>query len=104
MASSAPNGSSIRRRPASWASARARAARWRIPPESSWGRLAPKPPRWTRSSRSAATDRRSTLRDASQPQRELDVCGHRQPGEQRRVLEEHGGGRAPGRALGARAR
>ena len=43
MASRAPNGSSISSSPASWASARASAARWRIPPESSWGRFGPKP-------------------------------------------------------------
>ena len=47
MASRAPKGSSISRMSASWAKARAIATRWRMPPDSSWGRLSPKPSRWT---------------------------------------------------------
>ena len=39
IASSAPNGSSMSSTSASWASARARATRWRMPPDSSCGRL-----------------------------------------------------------------
>ena len=42
MASSAPNGSSIRSTSASWASARASATRWRMPPDSSCGRFSAK--------------------------------------------------------------
>ena len=94
MASSAPNGSSISSSPASWARARARAARWRIPPDSSWGRLGPKPARWTRSSRSAATAPPFGLAHAAEPERQLDVGGHGEPREERRVLEEHGRGGA----------
>ncbi len=69
MASSAPKGSSISSSPASCASARASAARWRIPPESSCGRFGPKPPRWTRSSRSAATAAPFAATDAFQAER-----------------------------------
>ena len=43
IASSAPKGSSISSTSASWASARARATRWRMPPESWWGCLSMKP-------------------------------------------------------------
>ncbi len=39
IASSAPNGSSIKSTSASWASARASATRWRMPPDSSCGTL-----------------------------------------------------------------
>ena len=42
MASSAPKGSSISSTSASWASARASATRWRMPPDSSCGRLSAK--------------------------------------------------------------
>ena len=59
IASSAPNGSSMSRTSASWARARAIATRWRMPPESSCGRLSANPPRCTRSSRSSAFARRS---------------------------------------------
>ena len=65
MASRAPKGSSISRMSASWAKARAMATRWRMPPDSSWGRLSPKPSRCTvRSSWSAssARSRRGTPR------------------------------------------
>ena len=47
IASSAPNGSSIRTRSASWARTRASATRWRIPPDSSCGRCSSRPSRCT---------------------------------------------------------
>ena len=61
MASRAPKGSSMRRMSASWAKARAMATRWRMPPESSCGRLSPKPWRWTVWRRCSASLRRSFL-------------------------------------------
>src|SRR5215469_14268261 len=59
IASRAPNGSSISSTSASWASARASATRWRMPPDSSCGRLPPKPPSRTVSSSSRASRFRS---------------------------------------------
>src|SRR6266498_5100323 len=53
IASSAPNGSSINRMSASCARARASATRWRMPPDSSCGRLWPKPLSRTTSSSSS---------------------------------------------------
>ena len=53
MASSAPNGSSMRSTSASCASARASATRWRMPPESSCGRFFANSLRLTSSSSSA---------------------------------------------------
>ena len=88
---------------ASWARARASATRWRIPPDSSWGRLSAKAPRWTISSSSATRRRRSALGDLAQPEGQLDVAGHGQPGKQGGVLE-HQGGVAAGHAHGARRR
>ena len=61
IASSAPNGSSISSTSASWARARARATRCRIPPDSSCGRLPANAPSWTRSSSSATRCWRSAL-------------------------------------------
>src|SRR5699024_8969182 len=61
MASSAPKGSSMSRTSASWARARARATRCRMPPESSWGRLRSKPVRRTRSRSSITRRLRSAL-------------------------------------------
>ena len=58
IASSAPNGSSISSTSASWASARARATRCRMPPDSSCGRLSANAVSWTRSSSSATRSRR----------------------------------------------
>jgi hypothetical protein len=54
MASSAPNGSSISRILGSCSRARAIAARWRMPPESSPGSLASKPIKPTRANSSLA--------------------------------------------------
>ena len=64
MASRAPNGSSISRIRRSWARARARATRWRMPPESSWGRLVAKPSRRTSSSSSLGPGLAGGLADA----------------------------------------
>ena len=87
MASRAPNGSSMSSTSASWARARARATRWRMPPESSWGR-------W--SAEAAEVDELEQLVGpapalglarrpaAAGPARR---CLRRQPGEQRRLLE-----------------
>ena len=61
MASRAPNGSSMSRIEAFWAMARARATRWRMPPDSSWGRLPPKPLSRTMRSSSLARSSRSAL-------------------------------------------
>ena len=49
IASSAPKGSSMSRTSASCASERARATRWRMPPDSSWGSLEANAVRFTRS-------------------------------------------------------
>ena len=59
--SSAANGSSIRIRRGSCASPRAMATRWRMPPDSSWGRRSPNPSRRTVRSRSATRFDRSPL-------------------------------------------
>ena len=59
MASSAPKGSSMSRMSAPCASARARATRCRIPPDSSCGRRSPKPSRRTVDSNASARSRRS---------------------------------------------
>ena len=61
MASRAPNGSSISSTSASWAKARASATRWRMPPDSSWGRRPANGARRTVSSRAATRSRRSAL-------------------------------------------
>ncbi|CAM5430827.1 hypothetical protein SHIRM173S_00710 [Streptomyces hirsutus] len=61
MASSAANGSSISSSLLSWASARASATRWRIPPDSSCTRLPWAPPSRTSSSSSSARPRRSAF-------------------------------------------
>ena len=95
MASRAPKGSSMSRTSASWAKARAMATRWRMPPDSSKGRLVAKPSRCTERSSASARSRRSLAADAPQPQRQLDVGAHGEPREQRRLLE-HEGDAAPG--------
>ena len=90
MASSAPNGSSISSTSASWASARASATRWRMPPDSSCGRLSAKPPRCTDLEQlggpppALAPAGRRRARSASSTLR-----ARGQPGEQRRLLEHH---------------
>ena len=61
IASRAPNGSSISSRSASWAKARASAARWRMPPDSWWGRLRANPSRCTVESSAADRSLRSDL-------------------------------------------
>ncbi|CAM5554386.1 hypothetical protein STENM327S_04587 [Streptomyces tendae] len=61
MASSAANGSSISSSLLSWASARASATRWRMPPDSSCTRLPYAPFRRTSSSSSSALSRRSAF-------------------------------------------
>ena len=77
MASRAPNGSSISRTSASWANARARATRWRMPPDSSWGRLSAKSLEvHGRSSSSHARAGRSRLGTPAQLEGERDVLGH----------------------------
>ena len=60
IASSAPNGSSISSTFVRWASDRARATRWRIPPESSCGRLRSNSSRCT----DASSSRTRSLRSA----------------------------------------
>ena len=62
MASREPKGSSISSTSASWARARARATRCRMPPESSWGRLVPNSSRCTISRSEATRGRRSARR------------------------------------------
>ena len=80
---------------ASWASARARATRWRMPPDSSCGRLSPKPSRWTLSSSSATRPRRSALGDACAAcSASSTFSRHGQPREQRRLLEHERGAAA----------
>ena len=61
IASSAPNGSSIKRMSASWANARARAPRWRMPPDSWCGRLSPNPSRCTADTNWSTRARRSAF-------------------------------------------
>ena len=90
IASSAANGSSISRIWRSWASARARATRWRMPPDSSCGRFPPARP-GARASRSSSACRGARLADAAQLQRQLDVLPRGQPGKERGVLEHEGG-------------
>ena len=87
IASRAPNGSSISRTSASWASARASAPRWRMPPDSWCGRFLAKPPRCTVSISSRRPLPALGLADAGQPHRQLDVGLHGEPREQRRLLE-----------------
>ena len=61
IASSAAKGSSMSTISASWASTRASAPRWRIPPDSSWGRRLPRPPRCTIARSSSTRSARSLL-------------------------------------------
>ena len=103
IASSAPNGSSMRRTSASCASARARATRWRMPPDSSCGSLSPKLLRFTRSSSWSAFSVALGARELADLQRELDVAARGEPREQRRLLEHQRGAGVAG-VDGARAR
>ena len=57
----------------SWARQRASATRWRMPPDSSCGRLLATSPRRTTSSSSATCCAALVRADAAQPQRQLDV-------------------------------
>ena len=57
ISSSAPKGSSISNRRGSVTSARAIATRWRIPPDSSWGSAASRPPSPTSRSRASGVRR-----------------------------------------------
>ena len=70
-------------------SARASATRWRIPPDSSCGRLSANPSRCTVAEQLRGAAARSALRDAGEPHGELDVLGDGEPREQRRLLEHH---------------
>ena len=87
IASSAPNGSSISRMSASWANARASAPRWRMPPDSWWGRFLAKPSRCTAVEQLLDPRPALGLRHAGEPHRQLDVGRHGEPREQRRLLE-----------------
>ena len=89
MASSAPNGSSISSTLGSSARARAIATRWRMPPESSFGRLWPASPRPTRASMACAAlaqlgPRQRLVADAEQ---QGGVVARGLPGQQIGVLE-----------------
>ena len=88
--SSAPNGSSISRMPVSRLSARASAARWRMPPESCAGivlREVLEPDSFERTLRARlALGPRHPLEHHA----EIDVLDHRVPGKQRVLLEHEG--------------
>ena len=88
IASSAPNGSSMSRTSAPCASARARATRCRIPPDSSCGRRSPNPSRRTVDSSASARLASLASRHACEAHRELHVLACGQPREERRLLEE----------------
>ena len=94
IASSAPNGSSISSTSASWASARARATRCRMPPDSSCGRLSPKPPSRTAPAARRSRRRRSARGTPLARSASSTLRPRRQPREQRGLLEHQ---RRPGR-------
>ena len=80
-ASSEANGSSSSTTSGSVARARARATRWRSPPDSSWG--------YERDPVGEADQLQALLDPALAGLAEPDVVGHGQVGEQRAVLEHH---------------
>ena len=91
LASSAPNGSSSSNTFGSTASARARATRWRWPPESCDGKRLPCASSWISFSSSSTRARISgsfgPLRTRQHAQAERDVLKHVQVPEQRVMLE-----------------
>ena len=100
MASSAPNGSSISRTSASCASARPSATRWRMPPESSCGRLSANSSRFTEAS-SLGTSASGRSTDPAIAHGSSTFAADGEPREQRRLLEHH---RARGRRPSTRSR
>ena len=88
--SSAEKGSSIRRILGWTTSARAKPTRWRMPPESSFGKADSKPSRPMRSIAFNARLRASSWATLFGPQTQLDIGEHGEPGKQRKALKHHG--------------
>ena len=97
MASRAPKGSSISRMRRSWARARARATRWRMPPDSSCGRLVCEAVQPHQAQELGGPGLAGRLADAAQAEGQLDVAGHAEPREQGGILKHQRG--VAGRAL-----
>ncbi len=91
MASRAPNGSSINRMGRSWARARARATRWRMPPGQLVGAFGREPVQAHQLQQLGGPGLARRLVDTAEAHGQLDVAGHAQPREERGVLEHQGG-------------
>ena len=88
--SSAEKGSSIKRIFGWTTSARAKPTRWRMPPESSFGKAEFETVEADEVDRFQRAPARFVLGDLFCPQAKLDIGEHGEPGKQRKALKHHG--------------